>query len=90
MSIVLITPVDGEIATWHKKPGDFVKVNENIVDIECGESVYEVTPPNNGILKEALVKAGTKVTANQAIGVFEVRGFKSRLVATLKNFIKRK
>lgn len=90
MSINLCSPANGEVVAWHKKPGDFVKVDENIVDIECGDVVYEIPAPANGILKEALLKTGSKVTANQVIGTFEVQHFTTRLVAKLKNIMKRR
>lgn len=90
MSINLCSPVNGEIVVWHKKPGDFVKVDESIVDIECGEVVYEIPAPANGILKEVILKTGAIVTANQVIGTFEVQHFRARLVAKLKNIMKRR
>ena len=33
---------DATIATWHKKPGDAVKRDENLVDLETDKVVLEV------------------------------------------------
>ena len=45
---------DATIAAWHKKPGDFVKRDENIVDLETDKVVLEVPALEDGILKEIL------------------------------------
>ncbi len=42
---------DAIIATWHKKPGDAVKREENLVDLETDKVVLEVPSPVDGVLK---------------------------------------
>lgn len=62
---------DATVAAWHKKPGDFVKRDENIVDLETDKVVLEVAALEDGILKEILKPVGTTVLANEILGTFE-------------------
>jgi 2-oxoglutarate dehydrogenase E2 component (dihydrolipoamide succinyltransferase) len=62
---------DATVATWHKKPGDFVKRDENIVDLETDKVVLEVPALEDGILKEILKPVGSTVLANEVLGTFE-------------------
>ncbi len=74
MSIEIKVPVlpesvsDAVIAKWHKKPGDAVKREENLVDLETDKVVLEVPSPVDGILEEILIAVGTSVTSQQLIG----------------------
>jgi len=62
---------DAVIATWHKKPGDAVKRDENIVDLETDKVVLEVPSTVDGVLKDVLFKEGDTVTSQQVIAVIE-------------------
>jgi 2-oxoglutarate dehydrogenase E2 component (dihydrolipoamide succinyltransferase) len=62
---------DATVATWHKKAGDFVKRDENIVDIETDKVMLEVPATEDGILVEIKAPAGSTVTADQVLAVFE-------------------
>lgn len=62
---------DATIATWHKKAGDAVSRDENIVDLETDKVMLEVPAPADGILKEIIVPSGGVVQANQVIAVIE-------------------
>jgi 2-oxoglutarate dehydrogenase E2 component (dihydrolipoamide succinyltransferase) len=62
---------DATISVWHKKPGDPVSRNENLVDIETDKVVLEVPAPEDGILKEIVQAQGATVTAHQVIAVLE-------------------
>jgi len=62
---------DATVAAWHKKPGDFVKRDENIVDLETDKVVLEVPALEDGILKEILKPTGSTVLANEILGSFE-------------------
>lgn len=62
---------DATIAAWHKKPGDFVKRDENIVDLETDKVVLEVPALEDGILKEILKPVGSTVLASEVLGTFE-------------------
>ncbi|MGN6191476.1 MAG: 2-oxoglutarate dehydrogenase complex dihydrolipoyllysine-residue succinyltransferase [Rhodanobacteraceae bacterium] len=77
MSIEVKVPVlpesvsDATIATWHKKPGDTVKRDENLVDLETDKVVLEVPAPADGVLKEIRHDAGDTVNSEDVIGVLE-------------------
>ena len=62
---------DATIATWHKKPGDAVKRDENLVDLETDKVVLEVPSPADGVLKEIKFDTGATVTSQQVIAVIE-------------------
>lgn len=77
MSIEIKVPVlpesvaDATVATWHKKPGDTVRQDENIVDIETDKVMLEVPAGADGVLKDIKAQAGTVVSAQQVIGLIE-------------------
>jgi 2-oxoglutarate dehydrogenase E2 component (dihydrolipoamide succinyltransferase) len=69
---------DATVAAWHKKPGDFVKRDENIVDLETDKVVLEVPALEDGILKEILKPVGSTVLASEILGTFEAGASKSQ------------
>ena len=62
---------DATIASWHKKPGDAVRRDENIVDLETDKVVLEVPSTVDGVLKEIRFEEGATVTSQQVIAVIE-------------------
>src|SRR5690349_23454749 len=62
---------DATLVSWHKKAGDAVSRDENLVDIETDKVVLEVPAPVSGVLKEIRVKDGTTVGAGQVIAILE-------------------
>ncbi|HTI96737.1 MAG TPA: 2-oxoglutarate dehydrogenase complex dihydrolipoyllysine-residue succinyltransferase [Rudaea sp.] len=62
---------DATIASWHKKPGDAVKRDENLVDLETDKVVLEVPAPADGVLKEIKQQTGATVTSGQLLAVIE-------------------
>ena len=75
MSLEVKVPVlpesvsDATIATWHKKPGDAVKRDENLVDLETDKVVLEVPATADGVLKEILKQTGETVTSGEVLGI---------------------
>lgn len=61
---------DATIVTWHKQPGDQVKRDENLVDLETEKVVLEVPSPMDGILSEILKPVGASVSSDEVLGVF--------------------
>jgi 2-oxoglutarate dehydrogenase E2 component (dihydrolipoamide succinyltransferase) len=61
---------DGTVATWHKKPGQAVKRDELIVDIETDKVVLEVVAPADGSIAEILKGEGETVLSNEVIARF--------------------
>ncbi len=62
---------DATIASWHKKVGDAVKRDENLLDLETDKVVLEVPAPVDGVLKEIKFQEGDTVTSNQILAVIE-------------------
>ncbi len=62
---------DAVIATWHKKVGDAVKRDENIVDLETDKVVLEVPSTVDGVIKELKFPEGATVLSQQLIAVIE-------------------
>ena len=62
---------DATLVSWHKKAGDAVNRDENLVDIETDKVVLEVPAPVSGVLKEIRIKDGTTVGAGQVIAILE-------------------
>jgi 2-oxoglutarate dehydrogenase E2 component (dihydrolipoamide succinyltransferase) len=60
---------DATIASWHKKAGDAVKRDENLLDLETDKVVLEVPSPVDGVLQEIKFAEGTTVTSQQVIAV---------------------
>jgi 2-oxoglutarate dehydrogenase E2 component (dihydrolipoamide succinyltransferase) len=77
MSIEVKVPVlpesvsDATIASWHKKAGDAVKRDENLVDLETDKVVLEVPSPVDGVLKEIRHQVGDTVNSQQIIAIIE-------------------
>ncbi|TVT88654.1 2-oxoglutarate dehydrogenase complex dihydrolipoyllysine-residue succinyltransferase [Pseudomonas sp. RGB] len=62
---------DGTVATWHKKPGDAVKRDDLIVDIETDKVVLEVLAEADGVLGAIVAEEGATVLSNQILGSIE-------------------
>jgi 2-oxoglutarate dehydrogenase E2 component (dihydrolipoamide succinyltransferase) len=62
---------DATLVSWHKKPGDSVARDENLVDLETDKVVLEVPAPSAGVLKEIKLADGTTVTSGQVLAIIE-------------------
>jgi 2-oxoglutarate dehydrogenase E2 component (dihydrolipoamide succinyltransferase) len=62
---------DATIASWHKKAGEAVKRDENLLDLETDKVVLEVPAPVDGVLKEIKFQEGDTVTSNQILAIIE-------------------
>lgn len=62
---------DGTVATWHKKPGEAVKRDELLVDIETDKVVLEVVAPADGVLAEVVKNEGDTVLSEEVIARIE-------------------
>ncbi|MBS0590798.1 MAG: dihydrolipoyllysine-residue succinyltransferase [Proteobacteria bacterium] len=62
---------DATIASWHKKVGDAVKRDENLVDLETDKVVLEVPAPADGVIREIRFEAGATVTSQQVLAILE-------------------
>jgi len=70
----IIVPSMGEsiskatISKWYKKPGDEVKVNDLLLELETEKVSLEVNATSGGYLQEILCDSGNEVTVGQIIG----------------------
>jgi 2-oxoglutarate dehydrogenase E2 component (dihydrolipoamide succinyltransferase) len=62
---------DATIVSWHKKPGDAVARDENLVDLETDKVVLEVPAAAAGVLKEIKLGDGTTVISGQVLALIE-------------------
>lgn len=62
---------DAVIAALHKKVGDAVRRDENLVDLETDKVVLEVPSIVDGVIKELKVKVGDTVNSDQLLIIVE-------------------
>ncbi|MGH8547431.1 MAG: 2-oxoglutarate dehydrogenase complex dihydrolipoyllysine-residue succinyltransferase [Methylococcales bacterium] len=62
---------DATLITWHKKAGEAVRKDENLVDLETDKVVLEVPAPESGILVEIMYANGATVTSGNLLAVIE-------------------
>ncbi|WP_152365399.1 dihydrolipoamide acetyltransferase family protein [Microlunatus speluncae] len=59
--------VEAEIVTWRVKPGDQVKINDILVEVETSKSLVELPSPFEGTIKELLVPEGQLIDVGTPI-----------------------
>ena len=62
---------DATILAWQKKPGDAVKRDEVLVEVETDKVVLEVPAPADGVLASIVADEGTVVTAQELLGLLD-------------------
>jgi 2-oxoglutarate dehydrogenase E2 component (dihydrolipoamide succinyltransferase) len=62
---------DATIAKWYKQPGDVVKRDENLVDLETDKVMLGVPAIQEGVLEQILKKEGEKVKANEVLAIIK-------------------
>ncbi|MGH8702457.1 MAG: biotin/lipoyl-containing protein, partial [Burkholderiales bacterium] len=58
---------EATLLTWHKKAGERVKRDENLVDIETDKVVLETPAPESGVIVRIIKGDGGTVTSNEVI-----------------------
>ena len=80
MGIEIRVPTLGESVTeatvgkWFKKPGDAVKVDEPLVELETDKVTVEVPAPAAGVMGEILVKQGATVAVGSLLAALQEGG----------------
>lgn len=69
---------DAKVITWHKKAGDAVKRDENLVDLETDKVVLEVPSPIDGILQEIKQQDGAIVVSNDILAIVAEAGTQAK------------
>ena len=62
---------DATLVAWHKKAGDAVRREENLVDLETDKVVLEVPAPADGVIKQIVAADGAVVTSGQLLAILE-------------------
>ncbi|MGH8474516.1 MAG: 2-oxoglutarate dehydrogenase complex dihydrolipoyllysine-residue succinyltransferase [Methylococcales bacterium] len=62
---------DATLIGWHKKAGQRVEKDENLVDLETDKVVFEVPAPESGILVEIVHKDGATVMSGNLLAVID-------------------
>jgi 2-oxoglutarate dehydrogenase E2 component (dihydrolipoamide succinyltransferase) len=60
---------EATVSTWFKKPGDTVKQDEMLCELETDKVSVEVPSPVSGVLAEILAPEGTTVAANARLAI---------------------
>ena len=62
---------DATVAAWHKQPGDSIRRDENLVDLETDKVVLEVPSPVDGVVGKIVRDSGETVISGELLGVIE-------------------
>ncbi|HEY6721807.1 MAG TPA: biotin/lipoyl-containing protein, partial [Burkholderiales bacterium] len=65
---------EATLLAWHKKVGDAVKRDENLIDIETDKVVLELPAPADGVLTKIVKGDGTTVKAGEVIATIDTEG----------------
>ena len=80
MAIEIKVPALGEsvseatIARWFKKPGEPVKVDEPLVELETDKVTIEVPAPSGGVLESISAQSGETVKVGAVLGAITNSG----------------
>src|SRR5450755_2538695 len=59
---------EATIGRWFKQPGEAVKADEPVLELETDKVTLEVTAPADGVLGEQIAKEGETVAVNAVLG----------------------
>ena len=62
---------EATLLQWHKKPGDAVARDENMIDIETDKVVLELPAPEAGVIARLIKPDGATVVAGEVIAVID-------------------
>src|SRR5271154_6242134 len=62
---------DATLVSWHKKVSEYVKRDENLVDIETDKVVLETPAPESGVLVNIVKVDGSAVTSGEVIATID-------------------
>jgi 2-oxoglutarate dehydrogenase E2 component (dihydrolipoamide succinyltransferase) len=65
---------EASLVSWHKKAGDAVKRDENLIDIETDKVVMELPAPADGVIVKILKPDGSAVTSGDIIAMIDTEG----------------
>jgi len=66
---------EGEIVKWFVKPGDEVKEDDVLAEVQNDKAVVEIPSPVDGTIKEILAEEGTTAVVGDVIVTIEAEGY---------------
>jgi len=75
---------EATLVAWHKKAGDPVKRDENLVDIETDKVVLETPAPQSGVLVKIVKGDGSTVASSEVIAQIDTEAVAAASTATAK------
>ncbi len=73
---------EATLVTWHKKVGEFVNRDENLIDIETDKVVLETPAPESGVLVKVIKGDGGTVVSKEIIATIDTEGKGAVVAAT--------
>jgi 2-oxoglutarate dehydrogenase E2 component (dihydrolipoamide succinyltransferase) len=71
---------EATLLAWHKKPGEYVQRDENLIDIETDKVVLELPAPQAGVLTKIVKGDGGTVVSNEIIATIDTEAKAPALV----------
>jgi len=65
---------EATLVTWHRKAGEYVGRDENLVDIETDKVVLETPAPESGVLTNVIKGDGATVVSKEVIATIDTEG----------------
>ncbi|GGX48666.1 2-oxoglutarate dehydrogenase complex dihydrolipoyllysine-residue succinyltransferase [Undibacterium squillarum] len=62
---------EATLLSWHKKVGEAVTRDENLIDIETDKVVLELPAPDNGVITQVIKGDGSTVVAGEVIAIID-------------------
>lgn len=81
---------EATLLSWHKKVGEAVTRDENLIDIETDKVVLELPAPDNGVITQVIKGDGSTVVAGEVIAILDtaaVAGTAAAPAATPKEVV---
>ena len=72
---------EATLLAWHKKPGEAVARDENLIDIETDKVVLELPAPADGVLVNILIPDGATVKSGDVIATLDTEAKATALAA---------
>ncbi len=62
---------EATLVSWHRKAGDAVRRDENLIDLETDKVVLELPAPADGVIVELVQQNGATVVSNDVIAIID-------------------
>ena len=72
---------EATLVSWHRKAGESVQRDENLIEVETDKVVLELPAPASGVLVEILKPDGSTVAGQEAIAVIDTEAVATAVAA---------